>query len=156
WLNVVNWLTWNSSLASGSAASDEFQVNQFTTFNQQAPSVAMDAQGDFAIAWQSYGQDGSGYGIFVRRYNSAGVALSNEYQVNQFTTGNQWAPTVAMDARGDFVIAWQNRGLYAESHGIFARRYDASGNARADAFQVNQASTFHQASPSVAMDAQGE
>ncbi|MGL4462065.1 MAG: hypothetical protein ACRC1K_07920, partial [Planctomycetia bacterium] len=34
-------------------AGVEFQVNTFTTNNQSQPSVAMDADGDFVVAWQS-------------------------------------------------------------------------------------------------------
>ena len=30
----------------------------------------MDSSGDFVIAWDSYGQDGSGYGIYAQRYVS--------------------------------------------------------------------------------------
>src|SRR5207237_875124 len=88
-----------------------FQINQFTTGAQDMPSVAMDARGDFVIAWQSFGQDSSGsYGIFARRYNAAGKPLGGEFQVNQFVTENQSNSSVAMDARGDFVIAWQSFG----------------------------------------------
>ena len=41
--------------------------------SSRSPSVASDASGNFVVVWQSYGQDGSGYGIFGQRYDSAGV-----------------------------------------------------------------------------------
>ncbi|MBN4002192.1 hypothetical protein [Nostoc sp. LPT] len=84
----------------------EFQVNIYTTGNQSNSTVAMDADGDFIITWMSYGQDGSYDGIYAQRYNSAGVAIGNEFQVNTYTADEQFSPTVAMDGDGDFVISW--------------------------------------------------
>jgi hypothetical protein len=46
----------------------EFQVNINTTNNQWWPSTAMDSNGDFIIAWQSWEQDGDDWGIFARLY----------------------------------------------------------------------------------------
>ena len=68
--------------------------------------MAADADGDFVVAWQSFGQDGSIYGIFARRFSSAGAALASEFQVNTYTTDIQSCPSVAVDADGDFVVAW--------------------------------------------------
>jgi hypothetical protein len=50
------------------ATITEFQVSTYMTNDQNYPSVAMDANGNFVIAWQSDGQDGSGSGIFMKRY----------------------------------------------------------------------------------------
>ena len=96
-------------LLSASADGPEFQVNTYTTSVQALPSVAMDADGDFVVAWHSgnfgSGQDGSLYGIYAQRYNAAGVAQGSEFQVNTHTTERQAFPSVAMDADGDFVVA---------------------------------------------------
>jgi hypothetical protein len=42
----------------------ESQVNSFTTGNQLQPAIAWDGHGRFVVVWTSYGQDGSGGGIF--------------------------------------------------------------------------------------------
>src|SRR5262249_33025102 len=42
----------------GTALTSEFRVNQYTTSAQNYPDVAMDANGDFVVVWQSSGQDG--------------------------------------------------------------------------------------------------
>ena len=70
----------------------------------------MDADGDFVVAWQSAGQDGCSYGVYAQRFNAAGVAQGSEFQVNTYTTDNQAASSVAMDADGDFVVAWTSYG----------------------------------------------
>ena len=79
-------------------------MNSYTTSNQISPSVAVDADGDFVIAWQSRDQDGSGYGVFAQRYNAAGTPQGAEFRVNTYTTGYQVSPSVAMDAEGDFSL----------------------------------------------------
>jgi hypothetical protein len=60
------------------AQGGEFRVNSFTTNNQYNPAVGMDAAGDFVVAWSSYGQDGSGYGVYAQRYKeSPGTILDD-------------------------------------------------------------------------------
>ena len=40
-----------------------------------APSVAVDAGGNFAVVWESFGQDGNSFGVFGQRYASSGAPL---------------------------------------------------------------------------------
>ena len=75
--------------ANGGAQGNEFQVNTYTAANQEHPSVAMDAAGDFVVTWQIAGEDGSGYGIFAQQYNAAGAAQGSEFEINAYTPGNQ-------------------------------------------------------------------
>ena len=74
--------------ASGNAVGSEFQVNTYTTGNQNFPSVAVDSDGDFVVVWQSYGSVGgdSSYGsIQGRRYDASGNPVGSEFQVNTYT-----------------------------------------------------------------------
>lgn len=130
----------------------EFRVNTYVTGYQSNPSVAMDAAGDFVITWQSDGQDGSGYGVYAQRYNSAGAAQGTEFRVNTHTTGAQQSSAVAMDSAGDFIITWESAAQDGDGWGIFARQYDANGSAAGSEFQVNTATTGNQTAPAVAMD----
>ncbi|REK08469.1 MAG: hypothetical protein DWQ37_20220 [Planctomycetota bacterium] len=140
--------------ASGAAQGEEFQVNSYTTGAQRLPFVALDADGDFVVAWTSDGQDGSSYGIYARRYNASGVAQGGEFQVNSVTDGPQVLSTVAMDPNGNFVVAWM--GDDGDSFGIFAQRYDALGTPQGGEFQVNSSTAGQQASQAIAMDADGD
>src|SRR5687768_8177476 len=61
-------------------------VQQLVPFEfESTRSVAVDHDGDFVVAWTSYGQDGSGGGIFARVFDRVGSPLTDEFQVNQFT-----------------------------------------------------------------------
>ena len=146
----------SSALAQKSPLGNEFHVNTFTSFGQSLPSVAADADGDFVVTWESLTQDGYSFGVFARRFSSAGAPLATEFQVNTFTNAGQRFPSVAADADGDFVVAWHSAGQDGSGLGVFAQRYSAAGAELGGEFRVNTFTTGNQSSPAVAMDADGD
>ena len=108
---------------AGAAVGDPFRVNSHTTGHQRQPSLASDADGDFIVTWHSVGQDGSGAGIFARRYDREGTPLGAEFQVNSFTTSDQIYGAVASAPEGDFVVAWSSLGQDGDATGVFAQRF---------------------------------
>ena len=74
--------------ASGAARGDEFKVNTGDVTEETSPAVAMDDDGDFAIAWSrpSESDYDYGYDIYARRYGAAGAALGGEFQVSENVT----------------------------------------------------------------------
>jgi len=142
--------------AAGVAQGGEFRVNTFTTGGQGSPAVAMDAFGNFVVAWESNGQDGSQYGVYARRYSAGGAPQGAEFRVNTFTTSDQRAPAAAMDADGDFVIAWSSNGQSGASDDIYAQRYSATGAPLGGEFPVNTFTTSGQNTPAIAMDSSGD
>jgi hypothetical protein len=82
----------------------------------------MDPDGNFVIAWQSAGQDGSGSGVFGQRFDRAGNPAGTEFPVNQFTTGAQLLPRVATSTLGNFVVTWNSLSQDGSGYGAFARR----------------------------------
>jgi len=137
----------------------EFQVNSPSSTPQVQPKVAMDADGDFVVVWVSYFQDdpasSSGRGVYAQRYNAAGAAQGGEFRVNTYTTGIQANAAVAMDADGDFVVAWSGEGV-GDSEGIFAQRFNATGTPQGGEFLVNAVTTGSQLNPVVATEANGD
>src|SRR5207237_7376908 len=130
----------------------EFRVNTFTTSGQFNPAVAMDAAGDFVVAWVSNGQDGDFHGVYAQRYSSAGTPQGDEFRVNSFTTSSQSEPAVAMDAAGDFVIVWSGYGQDGDFSGIFGQRYRADGTPQGGEFLVTTVTSGGQTFPAGAMD----
>ncbi|HJP21681.1 MAG TPA: hypothetical protein QF861_08995, partial [Alphaproteobacteria bacterium] len=137
-----------------SMSNGEFQVNTYTTGDQQklqpASYVAALSDGGFVVTWESQGQDGDGYGVYAQRYDSSGNAAGDEFQVNTYATNDQKYPSVAALSDGGFVVAWTSDGQDGSGHGIYAQRYDASGNAEGSEFQVNSNAAIKQEVPSVA------
>ena len=109
--------------AAGVKQGGEFQVNTYTAANQLSSTVAMDGAGNFAVTWSSALQDGSGFGVYARRYNAAGVVQGGEFQVNTFTAGSQIYSSVAMDTAGDFVVTWSSAYQDGSNLGVYAQRY---------------------------------
>jgi len=142
------------SLLSATAIGPEMRVNTLTTGSQKDPTIAMDADGDYVITWQSFDQDGDNYGVYAQRYSAAGIPLGTEFRVNSYTTNFQGDPAIAMDANGDFVISWE-RGQDLESYGIYAQRFNSLGMPQGGEFQVNSYNTGKRRDPAVAMDSSG-
>ncbi|SFI18346.1 cadherin repeat domain-containing protein [Planctomicrobium piriforme] len=141
--------------ASGVAIGSEFIVNLTTIGTQHSPSIAMDAAGDFVITWVSEFQDGSGEGIYARRYNFVGVPVGTEFRVNTYTTGAQSQPSAAMDADGDFIISWTSQGQDGNGYGVYAQRFNAAGTAQGSEFKANSYTTRSQSQPAIAADDNG-
>ena len=149
--------------AAGAKLGGEFLVNTSTSDDQMEPAVAVDPVGNFVVTWASFGQDGSGWGVYARRFNAAGTALdANAFRVNQTTLNWQYQPDVSMDNSGNFVVTWaadaqDNPGL--ADLGVYARAYRADGTARFPGqgeFRVNANIEGHQFRPAVALDADGD
>jgi hypothetical protein len=109
--------------ATGQTVGAEFRVNTYTTAYQFDPAVAMAAAGSFVVAWVSNGQDGDGYGIFGQRYDQDGQPLGSEFRVNTYTTSDEAAVAVTMDAVGNFVVVWQSSIQDGDSDGVYGQRY---------------------------------
>ena len=138
---------------------EQFQVNSYTTSYQWAPTVAAGSQGSFVVVWESYGSPGTdtGYSIQAQRYDASGTPAGGQFQVNSYTTGYQWIPSVAANAQGDFVVVWESYGSPGTDtdYSVQGQRYDASGTPAGGQFQVNSYTTSYQWTPTVAADSQG-
>jgi methionine-rich copper-binding protein CopC len=55
--------------SNGNKVGSEFQVNTWTTSTQWLPSITSLSNGGFVVVWQSYGQDGSVYGVYGRIFS---------------------------------------------------------------------------------------
>ena len=109
-------------------------------------SVGMDGEGNFVISWTGYNQDRNGDaltggsnnglgGVFMRVFRSsaetADMASSRVYQVNEYTAYDQIHSQVAMADNGNFVIAYESyqdptneeNSDMVDNFGIYARRY---------------------------------
>ena len=162
---VVTWFSAQDGLSygvfgqryasSGTPLGLEFRVNTFTTGDQVRPAVASDPLGNFVVAWQSDGQDGSGFGVFGQRYAGAGAPSGPEFRVNSFTTSGQSFPAVTADAAGNFVVVWESALEDGSVLGVFGQRYAASGAPLGAEFRVNTYTTGSQYRPAMAADPSG-
>gem|GEM_PF-1526433 len=135
--------------ASGAAVGNEFRINSYVDSNQQAPSVASLADGDFIVTWSSSGQDGDGWGIYGQRYAANGATVGGEFHVSSYTSLAQYDSAVTGLADGGFVVTWESEAQDGSGYGIFGQRYAADGTAVGGEFQINSVTYTNQQRPFV-------
>jgi hypothetical protein len=149
--------------SGGQPQGGPFQVNTTMTYDDQAPAVAMAADGRFLVVWQSNGQDGSSWGIYGRAYPAASGQPSGEISVNVTTAGAQHSPAVAYlplsaAAPERFQVVWQSEGQDGSgtgASGIVGRAFDGAGNALSGELAINLPATGAHAHPRIASDPSG-
>lgn len=141
--------------AAGMPIGGEFIVNGNASGNQSSPSAGIQSNGDFTVTWSSEFYDGSQQGIYARQFRADGTYYSSDFRVNTYTTGNQRAPSLAMNAGGSFVIAWASDGQDGSGEGIYAQRYDSSGQRLGAEFRANSSTFENQWLPETAIDSKG-
>lgn len=137
--------------AGGAPQGPEFDVST-DRVSPFSPAVAMAPDGRFAVAWR-FGFDDADRGIAARVFAADGTPISAVRRASDppVDTDNV---DIAMDADGDFVVAWN-----APGSGVFVRRFGPGGAPKGVApMEIAQAPapknrTF---SASVAMEPDGD
>ena len=162
WARVVVLSSAVGALPAGASAQiqlrrgSEFQVNTYTTGWQSDPAVAVNADGDFVVAWTSKGGTGQADRVMARRFGPSGTPVGPEVAVNTNAYASQLHPAVTATHGGEFVVVWSGGNAAAgDGWGIFGRVINAYGNAVGPEFLVNQHTPGMQAEPAVSADAEG-
>lgn len=154
-LGVAGSVSWQGSLAHEhivNVASVQDQNTESTDGGSQK-AVAMDAAGNYVVVWTSRNQDGSQDGVYARRFDSSGAALTGEILVNQTTSKDQRWASVASDDAGNFVVTWTDDDDAGDRGQIYLRRFAANGGALTAETLVNTTvTTSVQENSSIAMD----
>ncbi len=129
----------------------QFLVAETLTLEASAPDIATDAAGDFVATWESFEEDGSGWGVYAQQFTAAGEPKAAAFLVNQTTTGDQHAPAVAVTATGEFLIVWQASGQDGDGYGVFGQWFGSTGTPIGTEFQINTATLGDQIKPDVAI-----
>jgi Ca2+-binding RTX toxin-like protein len=119
-LNNIEAVQLKDALYSLSAIGGE---NKVVAGKKADAQVTQLTNGDVVVVWtsdMSLAQDGSGSGIYMQRYDSAGVMLGSETRVNSATSGSQWQPSVTALSGGKYVVVWSGSGT-------FMQMYDSAG-----------------------------
>lgn len=121
------------------ATAKEFQVNQFTPYNQRNPAVAALANGNYVIAWISEQErSANSADVYARIYTDAGVPLTDEIPINSGTSACS-SPAIAPLLDGGFTVVWAQKDtvVVTNSWDIWGRPFSASGMPLASDFGIN-------------------
>ena len=133
----------------------EFPVNTYTFSNQITSAIAGLPEGGFIVVWESFGNDGSSFGIFFQAYDINRNPVDGEVPVNTHTSNQQRFPAIATLTSGGFVIVWQSKNQDGSNWGVFSQMYDKDRNKVGDEFQINSLINDAQKNPKVACLPQG-
>ena len=94
---------------TGSSLGTEFVVNTHaatsTTFKYN-PQASVLSGGGFVAAWESNGQDGSGWGIAGQHYSATGAKAGKEFVLNDQTSQDQQYSTLVPLSNSIYVGCW--------------------------------------------------
>ena len=90
----------------------QFQINSSASGDQAKPNIdANPATGGFQVVWQSFGQDGDGWGIYAQNFRADARAQGDEIAVNTITLGDQTTPDIAFNEDGNGVWIWETNAI---------------------------------------------
>ncbi|MBL1215719.1 MAG: T9SS type A sorting domain-containing protein [Ignavibacteriae bacterium] len=123
---------------NGSKFNDNFRISENTLkIGNRVPSVDMNSQGDFVVAWhKSNPQVWGDTDVYARIFSKNGFPKTHSFKVNDDTTSkSQLDAKVILQDNGTFVVCWADRRdgpLFS-----YAQLYDASGAPIEKNFRTN-------------------
>lgn len=119
--------------ANGQPLTGEFLVNSYTDSRQLDPSVAMNSDGKFVIAWESYYHPSHLWFIRGQLFNSSGSPIGGEFIISEQTQSGKWVD-VGMDVSGEFVVSWcrDATGFYPSF-----RQYNSNGTPKGNVIYLD-------------------
>jgi len=119
--------------------------------------VGIAADGNFTIVWDKHPQPGNLKLLLMQRYSANGSKLGGIVTVSDSSSPWQVDPSIAMNAAGEFVVAWQEYPATAnEATQIWARRFNDQGEAIGAAFRVDTNDNERAVGPLAAINESGE
>lgn len=140
--------------SNGTRVGIEFPISDAGQYQHEDPDVTVEPNGDFVVTWVTYDQDGSGKGIFARRFYRSGQPKAGAFFVNDYTLGDQWQPSIASTVSGGFLIAWVSC-CDGGGDGIFAKEFHGNGVSAGPEYRLNLTSSGTQSNPAVTGDTLG-
>jgi len=131
-------------------------VNEVSQGQQRDPTVGINRNNHFVIAWED-DRDGNGYyEIFARRFTSPGnPAQGPEVHINDDSSGQQRDPAVAIDASGRFTVTWEDDRDKNGFYQIYARTFNLDGSPRTGDRIINTVGADQQVNPTIGVSDSG-
>ncbi len=168
--NGAAWFAWESERQDGSlgtivarrfdaelrTARDEVIVNEQFDGHQSQVALACDSKGDAVVAWCGPTDDVHAKAIWFRRLGPDGKPLAASVCAANGRDARDEHPSIAIDSRGEFVVAWSRANSGGVPRSIMARAFDATGKPRGDEFEIVSDDASLPIDPVAAIGASGE
>ncbi|MDO6962437.1 calcium-binding protein [Rhizobium alvei] len=139
--------------ANGNKVGSETQVNgTFEGTETHLRDVTLIGSNRFLVTWVARDVDGDteasqDYGIYQQLYKTNGVAIGDETRVNTTTEGFQANSATAALSDGGWLTVWQSSD--GSRSGVFAQRFDATGQRIGGETRINTTTEGSQEGPIV-------
>ncbi|KAA5546992.1 tandem-95 repeat protein [Roseiconus nitratireducens] len=108
---------------TGSPSTSEFQINTLTSGSQNRQQSTFLTNGDFLVTWFGPSIDGSSTELYGRRFTGSGIALGDEFVLNQIVAGVQDNPTITALPGGAYAVAFESS---AGGGGVHLQIFDSN------------------------------
>ena len=147
WSSVTQDGSYNTAMGrlydeNGTPKGGEFQLNTYTTDSQKYTDVAALDDGGFVTIWQSWGQDGSEWGMYGQAYDDSGNKIGTEFQINSSTDLAQEQGAVIGLSDGSFVATWQSYHQEVDSTNVYGQHFVIDRAGEEDPFNIYLSTTL--------------
>lgn len=122
--------------------------------DQFNPSVAMLADGGFAIGYHQEPLSERNFEVMARRFDATGEPQSDEFQMNTHIEANQRNVRLSAGPSGFFAV-WQSYYQDEYGWGVFGRSYDGTFGIDSAEFMLSETGNNDETSPAVASGGDG-
>ncbi len=106
--------------ALGEKVGGEVLINSTTVNYQWLSKIEKMNDGNLAVFWSSWQQDGSREGIYYKILDKNLTALSFETKINEYTDSYQWEPDVVVTNDNELIVTWSSWGEF-DDYDIMAK-----------------------------------
>lgn len=120
------------------ALTPESRVHSYANSLQSAPQSIALLDGGYITVWSGAGEPDQGYGVYLQRFDSAGIRVGGEALVNITTANSQRNPQIALLTNGGYAVVWDNTiPGQPGTLGVFSQVFNASGARVGGEVQIN-------------------
>jgi hypothetical protein len=100
----------------GNKIGDEKIVNSSLVNYQWLPKVHKLSNGNIAVVWSSWKQDGDREGVYCQILDNDLNKLSFETMVNEYTSSYQWEPDFIVTDSDELFVVWSSWGQFGKEN----------------------------------------
>ncbi len=159
---IITWAQKNDVILAqrftrdGKKIDDNFKINTMEGTNISEPTIAVNKNGDFLIAW--YNDNLGGLNCYARLFDAEGNPYSDEIMINDILNKGPSSigreKRVAADGKGNFAVVWSSH-LNGKSK-IFLQVIDKHGNKIGDNILISDKDdAYNHSFPTIAGTGEG-
>ncbi len=133
------WGIWGELYESDSSfVSGPVRISDPAVREARHPAVSRDAQGEFLVVWEADGNQDGVPEIRGRRLDRNGVPVGPEFAVGPGEAGESQRPSVALDAGGNAIVAWESLDATTGLKQVWIQRLDRANRRDGDPQRVGE------------------